>query len=142
LIKLAPDLSDEGLEAVVATAMECGVEGLIISNTTISRPPALGGLNALQVGGLSGAPLFERSTAMLRLACRLARGRLTLVGCGGIRTGGDVLMKIRAGASLVQLYTEFAYAGPALIPRLKRELLLALKDQGYASVADAVGTDV
>lgn len=78
---------------------------------------------------------------MLRMAARLAGGRLTLIGCGGIRTGGDVLAKIRAGAALVQLYTEFAYAGPALIPRLKRELLLAMKEQGYATVADAVGTD-
>jgi dihydroorotate dehydrogenase len=140
LIKLAPDLSDDGLEAVVETAVSCAVEGLIISNTTIGRPPGFSGLNALQVGGLSGAPLFERSTAMLRRAWRLSRGRLTLVGCGGIRTGGDVLTKIRAGASLVQLYTEFAYAGPTLIPRLKKELLVALKEQGYASVADAVGT--
>ncbi len=142
LIKLAPDLADDGLEAVVETAVTCGVEGLIISNTTIRRPAAFGGLNALQVGGLSGAPLFERSTAMLRLASRLARGRLTLVGCGGIRTGSDALLKIRAGASFVQVYTEFAYAGPALIPRLKRELLVALKEQGFASVADAVGTDL
>jgi dihydroorotate dehydrogenase len=141
LIKVAPDLSDDGLEAVVNTAVSCGVEGLIISNTTIRRPPAFSGLNALQVGGLSGAPLFERSTSMLRMAARLAGGRLTLIGCGGIRTGGDVLAKIRAGAALVQLYTEFAYAGPALIPRLKRELLLAMKEQGYATVADAVGTD-
>jgi dihydroorotate dehydrogenase len=141
LIKLAPDLPDEGLEAVVNTAVSFGVEGLIISNTTISRPPSLGGLNALQVGGLSGAPLFDRSTAMLRLASRLAGGRLTLVGCGGIRTGGDALAKIRAGASLVQLYTEFAYAGPALIPRLKRELLLAMKEQGFANVTDAIGTE-
>jgi dihydroorotate dehydrogenase len=141
LIKLAPDLSDDGLEAVVTTALSCAIEGLIISNTTISRPAGFSGLNALQVGGLSGAPLFERSTAMLRQAWKLSRGRLTLVGCGGVRTGGDVLAKIRAGASLVQLYTEFAFAGPALIPRLKRELLGALHEQGYATVADAVGTD-
>lgn len=140
LIKLAPDLSDSGLEAVVETAAECGAAGLIISNTTTTRPAGLGGINSLQVGGLSGAPLFDRSTDMLRLAHRLARGRLTLIGCGGIRSGADVLAKIRAGAVLVQLYTEFAYVGPSLIPRLKRELLVALKDQGFASVTDAVGT--
>ena len=141
LIKLAPDLSDEGLAAVVETAVACGVEGLIISNTMVARPPGLAGLNALQVGGLSGAPLFERSTAMLRLAHRLAAGRLTLVGCGGVRNGADVLAKITAGASLVQLYTEFIYAGPALIPRLKRELLEALANKGFERVADAIGTD-
>jgi len=140
LVKLAPDLSDAGLAAVVETAIACGVQGLIISNTTIARPPGLAGENSLQVGGLSGAPLFERSTEMLRLAHRLSRGRLVLVGCGGVRTGADVLAKLRAGASLVQLYTEFAYEGPVLIPRLKLELLEAMREQGFAKVMDAVGT--
>jgi len=140
LIKLAPDLSDEGLAAVVETSVACGVDGLIISNTTIARPAGLSGLNSLQVGGLSGAPLFDRSTSMLRAAHRLARGRLALVGCGGIRTGADVLAKIRAGATLVQLYTEFAYVGPGLIPKLKQELLVALKEQGFERIEDAVGT--
>ncbi len=77
---------------------------------------------------------------MLARANRLAAGRLTLIGCGGVRSGADALAKIRAGASLVQLYTEFAYAGPALIPRLKRELLAALQAEGFATVAEAVGT--
>ncbi len=140
LVKIAPDLSEAGLESVVETAVECGAQGLIISNTTLSRPAGFSGLNTLQVGGLSGAPLFERSTAMLRLAHSLSKGRLALVGCGGVRTGADVLAKLRAGASLVQLYTEFAYVGPSLIPRLKQELLLALKEQGFESAMDAVGT--
>jgi len=140
LVKVAPDLSDAGLEAVVQTVVESGAAGLIISNTTIARPPELTGRNAAQAGGLSGAPLFARSTEMLARAHRLASGRLTLVGVGGIRTGSDVLTKIRAGASLVQLYTAFAFAGPALIPRLKRELLEAMRAQGFDSVAQAVGT--
>lgn len=140
LVKLAPDLSDEGLAAVVETAASEGAAGLIISNTTIARPPALTGRNVHQAGGLSGAPLFARSTAMLAQAHKLAAGRLTLIGVGGVCNGEDVLAKIRAGASLVQLYTAFAYDGPALIPRLKRELLAALRAQGFATVADAVGT--
>ncbi len=140
LVKLAPDLPEEGLASVVRTAIACGVEGLIISNTTIARPQGFAGLNALQVGGLSGPPLFARSTEMLRRAYRLAGGKLVLIGCGGIRTGSDALEKIRAGASLVQLYTEFAYAGPPLIPRLKQELLEALQEGGFASVSEAVGT--
>ena len=139
LVKLAPDLSDAGLEAVVQTAIEEGAAGLIISNTTIARPAGLRSVNAQQAGGLSGAPLFARSTEMLALAGKLARGRLVLIGCGGVRTGADVLAKIKAGASLVQIYTEFAYAGPALIPRLKRELLEALRKEGFASVRDAMG---
>lgn len=140
LVKIAPDLSDAGLEAVVQTAVEEGVAGLIVSNTTIARPDGFTGRNALQPGGLSGAPLFTRSTQMLARAYRLAAGRLVLVGVGGVRGGEDALAKIRAGASLVQLYTAFAYAGPALVPRLKQELCAALQREGFASVRDAVGT--
>ena len=140
LVKISPDLSDAGLEAVVEVAVTQGSAGLIISNTTIARPADLSGANAKQAGGLSGAPLFARSTEMLARAHRLAAGRLTLIGCGGIRTGDDVLAKIRSGASLVQLYTAFAYSGPALIPRLKRELLQALQAAGFANVSEARGS--
>ena len=139
LVKVAPDLSEDGLAAVVETAVACGAAGLVLTNTTISRPPGLGGVNALQVGGLSGAPLFARSTAMLRLAARQSAGRLVLIGCGGVRTGADALEKMMAGASLVQLYTEFAYAGPALVARLKAELLVALRERGFARASDAIG---
>lgn len=139
LVKLAPDLPDTGLEAVVQVCLEAGVDGLIISNTTIARPPTLRDPNARQAGGLSGAPLFARSTEMLARAAALARGRLVLIGCGGIRTGADVFAKLRAGASLVQIYTEFAYAGPALLPRLKAELKAELAAHGYASVTDLIG---
>jgi dihydroorotate dehydrogenase len=140
LVKLAPDLSQDGLEAVVEAAVSEGAAGLIISNTTIARPPELRGRNARQAGGLSGAPLFARSTEMLARAHRLAGGRLTLIGVGGVRSGADVLAKIRAGASLVQLYTAFAYAGPALLPRIKQELLDALRQHGFTSVSEARGT--
>jgi dihydroorotate dehydrogenase len=140
LVKLAPDLSNAGLEAVIEAAVAYGVAGLIIGNTTIARPATLDGPNAKQAGGLSGAPLFARSTEMLAHARRRSQGRLTLIGCGGIRTGADILAKIRAGASLVQLYTAFAYAGPALIARLKLELLAALRADGFDDVSQAVGT--
>ena len=139
LVKIAPDLGGAGLEAVVEAAVAGGAAGLIVGNTTISRPADLAGLNALQVGGLSGAPLFARSTDMLRQTARLAAGRLVLVGCGGVRSGADVLEKMLAGASLVQLYTEFAYAGPALVGRLKAELLAALHARGFARATDAIG---
>jgi dihydroorotate dehydrogenase len=141
LVKLAPDLSDAGLEAVVQAALEGGARGLIICNTTVERPASLRGRHAAEAGGLSGPPLFVRSTDMLRRAYGLAAGKLTLVGCGGVSTGGDVLAKIRAGAHLVQIYTAFAYAGPALVPRLKRELMAALREDGFADVASAVGAD-
>jgi len=141
LVKLAPDLTEAALAAVVETCVAHGAAGLILTNTTVSRPPGLRSPHAAETGGLSGAPLFALSTAMLARAHLMARGRLVLIGCGGVASGRDAWTKIRAGASLVQLYTAFAYAGPALIPRLKAELLAAARADGYARVQDGVGTD-
>ena len=141
LVKIAPDLADDGLAAVVETCVEEGVQGLIVGNTTISRPAGLHSALSREAGGLSGAPLFALSTRVLARAFLLARGRLVLVGTGGVFSGADALTKIRAGASLVQLYTGFAYHGPALIPRLKAELAGALRTAGFVRVADAVGCD-
>ena len=139
LVKIAPDLGDAGLEGVVAAAIDEGASGLIVSNTTIARPPDLGSHNALQSGGLSGAPLFRPSTIMLEKAAKLAKKRLVLIGCGGVRSGADVLTKLKAGASLIQIYTAFAYTGPALIPRIKRELLAAMSQEGFSTVTEAIG---
>ena len=130
LVKLAPDLADAGLAAIVEACIAERVDGLIISNTTISRPPGLKSPQMSQPGGLSGAPLFTLSTTVLRRVAEIAAGRLVLIGAGGVFSGVDMLAKIRAGASLVQLYSGFAYGGPAMIPRLKRELLAALDDAG------------
>ena len=141
LVKIAPDISDEALAALVETCVAGGVQGLIVSNTTVSRPPGLRSPLACQAGGLSGAPLFRLSTAVLARAFLLTRGRLVLIGVGGIATGEHALTKILAGASLVQVYTAFAYAGPALIPRLKRELTAALSAGGFERMQDAVGKD-
>jgi dihydroorotate dehydrogenase len=141
LVKVAPDLTDDGLAAVVQTCVEQGIQGLIVGNTTISRPPGLHSSRAREAGGLSGAPLFALSTRMLARAFLLGRGRLVLIGAGGVFSGADVLTKIRAGASLVQLYTGFAYHGPALIPRLKSELVAGLRARGFSRTTDAVGCD-
>ena len=140
LVKVAPDLSRDGLAAVVETCVAHDVQGLIVGNTTITRPPGLRSPQATETGGLSGVPLFALSTAVLARTFLLARGRLVLVGTGGVFSGQDALTKIQAGASLVQLYTSFAYHGPALIPRLKRELAAALRAAGFARIEDAVGT--
>lgn len=140
LVKAAPDLSADGLAAVVEACVANDVQGLIVGNTTISRPPSLKSPRASETGGLSGAPLFALSTQVLARAYLLARGRLVLVGTGGVFNGADALTKIQAGASLVQLYTGFAWHGPALVPRLKAELAAALKQAGFARVQDAVGT--
>ena len=140
LVKIAPDLSRDGIASVVEACVSLGVQGLIVGNTTITRPPGLRSPRASEAGGLSGAPLFALANTVLARAFLLARGRLTLIGTGGVFSGADALTKIRAGASLVQLYTGFAYHGPALIPRLKAELANALKAAGFARLEDAVGT--
>jgi dihydroorotate dehydrogenase len=141
LVKIAPDLAEEALGAIVETCVARGVAGLIVSNTTVARPDSLRSRHCGEAGGLSGAPLLAPSTAVLRSVYRIARGRLTLIGVGGVASGADALMKIRAGASLVQLYTAFAYEGPALLRRIKDELAAALRRDGFARVADAVGVD-
>jgi dihydroorotate dehydrogenase len=141
LVKIAPDLAGEALGPIVEACAARGVAGLIISNTTIARPEGLRGRHRAEAGGLSGPPLFARSTAMLRQAYRLAQGRLTLVGVGGVSGGAEAYAKIRAGAALVQLYAGFAYDGPALIPRIKAELAALLRRDGFAHVAEAVGAD-
>ena len=140
LVKVAPDLSRDGLGSVVETCVEEGVQGLIVGNTTISRPQGLISRHAREPGGLSGLPLQPLSTATLARTFLLSRGRLILIGVGGIFTGGDALIKIQAGASLVQLYTSLVFRGPSLIPKLKTELLTGLRDGGFANVQDAVGT--
>ena len=142
LVKLSPDLPGEALEPVVEAAVAHGVAGLIVCNTTVERPDHLRSMHAPEAGGLSGRPLFERSTQMLRDTARLARGRLVLIGSGGIASGEDVAAKLRAGASLVQLYSELAYVGIRLVPRLKRELLAALARDGFATVQAAIGADL
>jgi dihydroorotate dehydrogenase len=141
LVKISPDLSTDGLGSLVEICVASGVQGLIVSNTTVSRPPGLRSPVAQEAGGLSGVPLFPLSTAMLARAFLLARGRLTLIGVGGVFSGTDALTKIRAGAALVQLYTGVAFSGPALIPRIKAELAAALRGAGFTSVQQAIGTD-
>ena len=142
LVKLAPDLDPTDLPGIVQACVTGGAAGLVVSNTTTARPPGLRSGNAPQAGGLSGAPLFAPSTALLARVARLAAGRLVLVGVGGVSEGRHALAKLRAGASLVQIYTGFALHGPALVPRIKRQLAAALRQDGFASATDAIGADL
>lgn len=141
LLKIAPDLTDEDKRDIAEVALTAPVDGLIVSNTTIARPAGLRGRHAGEAGGLSGRPLFKPSTAVLADMYRLTGGRLPLVGVGGVASGADAYAKIRAGASLVQLYTALIYAGPGLVRRIARELAACLRADGFAGVADAVGAD-
>jgi dihydroorotate dehydrogenase len=137
-LKIAPDLEPFEVEAIVEGAVEHGFDGLIISNTTIARPGSLRSKHARETGGLSGAPLFEPSTAVLSQAADLAKGRLALIGAGGVSSGAEAYAKLRAGASAVQLYSALVYEGPGLVERIKRELAVLLQDNGYSTVTAAV----
>ena len=141
LLKIAPDIDPAGADDIAQVTLASGIEGLIVSNTTIARPASLKSRQAQQSGGLSGAPLFAPSTALLRAMRQRVGTRLVLIGAGGIASGADVYAKIRAGASLVQLYTALAYEGPGLVVRLKRELLDCLVRDGHQYLRDAVGLD-
>lgn len=139
-LKVAPDLEDAEIEAIAEVVAAHDLAGVIVSNTTISRPP-LKSRHAAEQGGLSGAPLFEPSTQVLRRFRQAAEGRFLLVGAGGIGSGAEAYAKIRAGASAVQLYSALAYDGPSLVVRIKRDLAQRLRADGFASVAEAVGAE-
>jgi dihydroorotate dehydrogenase len=115
LLKIAPDLSESEQDAIAEVAIASGIDGLICTNTTIDRSTVAGHRHAGEAGGLSGGPLFERSTAVLHGMARRLDGRVPLVGVGGILSGKDAAAKMDAGASLVQFYTGIVYRGPALI---------------------------
>ncbi len=142
LLKIAPDLSDPERAEIAEAALETGIDGLIISNTTVARPAELRSPQASEAGGLSGKPLFAPSTALLADMYRRTRGDIPLIGVGGIASGADAYAKIRAGASLVQVYTALVYQGPGLVLRIKRDLAGFLVRDGFASIAEAVGADV
>lgn len=140
-LKLSPDMDDESLAAAVQTAKEFGIDGLIVSNTTISRPADLRSMHREQQGGLSGRPLKELSTRAIRQAYRLTGGQMPIIGVGGIGSGRDAYEKIKAGASLVQLYSSLVYQGFGVVQRVLKELDALLAADGYASVRQAVGAD-
>jgi dihydroorotate dehydrogenase len=141
LLKIAPDLTEDERADIAAVALESGLDGLIVSNTTIARPAGLDPNHAGESGGLSGRPLLAPSTALLGEMYRRLEGRLPMIGVGGIASGADAYAKIRAGASLVQLYSALVFEGPGLVRRIKNELAALLARDGFASVGAAVGAD-
>lgn len=142
LLKIAPDLDAQALRDVVGVALDAGIDGLIISNTTIGAREGLQSPFRNEQGGLSGRPLFAPSTHMLREAYRLTGKKLLLIGVGGVASAGDAYAKIRAGASLVQLYTALTYAGPDFAASIVAGLAMLLERDGYATVIEAVGADI
>lgn len=141
LLKIAPDLTADGLKGAVEVAMTRGIDGIIVSNTTVARPMLKDREQAMETGGLSGRPLFAPSTRCLARVYRMTKGELPLIGVGGIDSGETAYAKIKAGASLVQLYTGLIFEGVGLVGRIKRDLARLAEKDGHKSVAAAVGTD-
>jgi dihydroorotate dehydrogenase len=137
-VKVAPDLQAADFDTIARIALEGGVDGLIVSNTTIARPP-LHGPHAGEDGGLSGAPLAALALAALKGFVAATGGALPLIAAGGIGSGAEAYARIRAGASAVQLYSALVYEGPGLVGRIKTELAALLRRDGFKSVAEAVG---
>jgi dihydroorotate dehydrogenase len=144
LVKIAPDLSDDDVDAVADLALEVGLDGIIATNTTLSRTglrTAADEVAGAGAGGLSGAPLAGRSLEVLRRLRARVGDRIVLVAAGGITSGDDAYRRIRAGATLLQAYTAFVYGGPLWPAQVHRDLARLLRADGFASVAEAVGAD-
>jgi dihydroorotate dehydrogenase len=142
LVKIAPDLADEDIDAVADLALELGLDGIIATNTTISRADLVTpGVDALGAGGISGAPLKSRSLVVLRRLRARVGTRLTLVAVGGIETADDGWDRLRAGATLVQSYTGFIYGGPGWPRRVQRALAAKLRAAGLSSLEQVIGAE-
>lgn len=138
-LKIAPDLSLDELAQIAEVAQATGIAAIVATNTTLSRD-GLRSAHAAQTGGLSGAPLFEKSTRVLAQLSQLTQGKMPLIGVGGVSSAADAYAKIRAGATAVQLYTAMVYQGLGLAARIATGLDSLLARDGFAHVADAVGT--
>ncbi|RAI43257.1 quinone-dependent dihydroorotate dehydrogenase [Rhodoplanes roseus] len=141
LLKVGPDLDDDQVRDIAEVVLETGVDGLIVGNTTVTRPPTLRSRWRDAEGGLSGRPLMGLATECLRSMYRHTGGKVPIIGCGGVSSGEDAYAKIRAGASLVQLYSALVFNGPGFAVTIKRDLAKLLRRDGFASVTAAVGAD-
>ncbi|MFD2117282.1 quinone-dependent dihydroorotate dehydrogenase [Paenibacillus yanchengensis] len=140
LVKIAPDMTDEQLANTVETIKNSGVSGIIATNTTLSRD-GLTHANAKETGGMSGVPLRERSTEVIREVFKQTAGKIPIIGSGGIFSSQDAYDKIRAGASLVEIYSALIYKGPGIMKELTAGLVECLRKDGYRNIAEAVGAD-
>ncbi|KCZ45524.1 quinone-dependent dihydroorotate dehydrogenase [Hyphomonas pacifica] len=143
-LKVAPDLDPQAIRDICGVVRGAGdwLSGLIVSNTTLARPDSLQSADKGETGGLSGVPLMEPSTEVLKAFARELKGEFDLIGAGGIASGQDAYRKIRAGAHAVQLYSALVYEGPELAERINRELVSLLQADGFTTLAEAVGKDL
>lgn len=140
LVKLAPDLTKDALTDLIQVAQQLKIDGIIATNTTISRDH-LHSKHQQETGGLSGQPLTQLSTEFIRHIYQLTEGNLPIIGVGGIFTGADAYEKIRAGASLIQVYTGMIYQGPSITKQINQELLALLEKDNLSNIDEAVGID-
>lgn len=140
LLKIAPDLSNDELTEIVTTALATNIDGLIATNTTLSRD-GLKSASKNEAGGLSGKPLKERSTEIIRSIYRITRGQIPLIGVGGIFSGQDAFDKIKAGANMIQVYTGLIYQGPMIAKKINQELLRLLDQHSISSIQELVGKE-
>ncbi|HEV2100619.1 MAG TPA: quinone-dependent dihydroorotate dehydrogenase [Stellaceae bacterium] len=140
LLKIAPDLTPAECCDIAEVALDTGIDGLIVSNTTVRRPVGMRSRHRGEAGGLSGAPLLAQSTKLLFEMYRLTRGKLPLIGVGGIANAEDAYAKIRAGASLIQIHTALIFQGPRLVSSIKQDLTSLLKRDGFRSITEATGS--
>jgi dihydroorotate dehydrogenase len=140
LLKVAPDLDDPTLDAICDTAMALRLDGMVVCNTTLKRAEV--GVTSIEAGGLSGHPLRDLARARIASVYRRTQGKLPIIGVGGIMNADDALGHIKAGASMVELYTGLIYEGPGLVASMKKELANLLRREGFRSISDAVGSDM
>ena len=141
LVKMAPDLSEPEAKDIAEVAIKTKIDGIIVSNTTTQRPASLKSKNSFQPGGLSGEPVFEMSTQLLRQMYHTTNGKVPLIGVGGVSDGLQAYQKIKAGASLVQLYSGMIFVGPAIAIKVAAELAGLMKKDGFSSMSDIIGLD-
>lgn len=141
LVKLAPDLSEAEQQELAETAIEAEIDGLILTNTTLDRPDYLPEKFRNEGGGLSGVPVREKSTATIRNFYALTKGKIPIIGVGGISDGASAYEKIKAGASLVQLYSSLVFKGPRVAHSINTDLLALLRADGYSNISEAIGVD-
>ncbi|MDD3030170.1 MAG: quinone-dependent dihydroorotate dehydrogenase [Alphaproteobacteria bacterium] len=141
LVKISPDQTEAQAKDIADAVLSVPLDGMIVGNSTTDRPSSLPASFAAEKGGLSGEPLFEKSTKLLGLMYRLTEGKVPLIGCGGVFSGQDAYAKIRAGASLVQIYTSMVFRGPYVVAHILEEMIPLLKRDGFSCIKEAVGAD-
>lgn len=141
LVKLAPDLTEKQQEEIAETLIENKVNGVILTNTTLDRPDTLPSKFSNETGGLSGAPVRDKSTKVIKNFYKLTKGNLPIIGVGGIQTAQHAYEKIKAGASLVQLYTGMIYEGPDIANNINKGLLELMDKDGFENISQAIGAD-